>query len=584
MKRKFVPMFLSAVATVSCIAWKSQTADFESLWKYEQSVRSVNNDSIRMTKDKFERQKSILNLESLLKEMYTPKFAQVKDSQGYLAFIYQANDIRRDLLDAYCIDNDFANAIRVLKDLRVGLANPPEGPKSDVSHFYLESILESDITAKWVKTPEFVAELDEIRKLDPIRQFRSMPFSTEFKEKIPLNDRIAGVSYIWSEAKYLFANFDLVPNLNWDAEYQVALQAAMKTEKTYDYYKVLRSFIGKLSDSHTDIYLPAKLRERYEVRPLIMTQLIEDQVVVYEDAPESLLSTGLKRGDIIEKIDGVNAFTYGRDRWSFLGNFSTLQDANVRRYSYMLLRGPAGKSVKLTVRKVDGSIATVSVPRETTQKGRILPPSEFKILPNGVAYFAFNTCGNDAPVKNFRSHLDEIKKAKGLIIDVRRNGGGNSDIGYQILSHLISKPVPSNVWETPQYRASFFPWGHKQEKFTGESGFLVPNKSQISVKTVVLAGAMTFSAAEDFASMVKMSKKIKIIGTPSGGSTGQPKMFSLPGGGGGRICTKRDRMADGTEFVGKGVQPDILVTETVKSIQEGRDLVLERAISEVLDQ
>ena len=60
-------------------------------------------------------------------------------------------------------------------------------------------------------------------------------------------------------------------------------------------------------------------------------------------------------------------------------------------------------------------------------------------------------------------------------------------------------------------------------------------------------------------------KRGTIIGTPSGGSTGNPIGFGLPGEGWVLICTKKDTYPDGTEFVGVGILPDVEVRETVLS-------------------
>jgi C-terminal processing protease CtpA/Prc len=76
----------------------------------------------------------------------------------------------------------------------------------------------------------------------------------------------------------------------------------------------------------------------------------------------------------------------------------------------------------------------------------------------------------------------------------------------------------------------------------------------------------------------KNSARGKIVGEASGGSTGQPLFFELPGGGNARVCTKRDTYPDGTEWVGNGIAPDILVRPTVADIRAGRDTVLERAL------
>jgi C-terminal processing protease CtpA/Prc len=94
---------------------------------------------------------------------------------------------------------------------------------------------------------------------------------------------------------------------------------------------------------------------------------------------------------------------------------------------------------------------------------------------------------------------------------------------------------------------------------------------------VVLSGPATFSAAEDFLVAWKNSGRGKVIGEPSGGSTGQPLVFQLPGGGSARVCTKRDTFPDGTEWVGKGIAPDILVRPTLADVRAGRDTVLEQA-------
>ena len=55
-------------------------------------------------------------------------------------------------------------------------------------------------------------------------------------------------------------------------------------------------------------------------------------------------------------------------------------------------------------------------------------------------------------------------------------------------------------------------------------------------------------------------------------------MFTLPGGGTARVCAKRDYYADGREFIGVGIIPDIQVRPTVKGIASEKDEVLEAAL------
>ncbi len=70
-----------------------------------------------------------------------------------------------------------------------------------------------------------------------------------------------------------------------------------------------------------------------------------------------------------------------------------------------------------------------------------------------------------------------------------------------------------------------------------------------------------------------------LVGEATAGSSGQPLMFKLPGGGMARICTKHDSFADGREFVGIGVMPDVPVHITRSDIAAGRDRVLESTLN-----
>ena len=95
---------------------------------------------------------------------------------------------------------------------------------------------------------------------------------------------------------------------------------------------------------------------------------------------------------------------------------------------------------------------------------------------------------------------------------------------------------------------------------------------------LVLTSARTYSAAEDFVVAFDAMQRGRIVGEATGGSTGQPLLFDLPGGGKARICTKRDSYPDGREFVGVGVQPQVAVHPRAADLQAGRDTVLHAAL------
>jgi carboxyl-terminal processing protease len=97
----------------------------------------------------------------------------------------------------------------------------------------------------------------------------------------------------------------------------------------------------------------------------------------------------------------------------------------------------------------------------------------------------------------------------------------------------------------------------------------------------MLVDAQTFSAAEDTVAVFKLMRRGVIVGTASAGSTGQPWLFDLPGGGQARVCVKRDTYPDGTTFVGTGIVPNVPVQMKIEDVREGKDPVLDRAVLEV---
>jgi C-terminal processing protease CtpA/Prc len=215
---------------------------------------------------------------------------------------------------------------------------------------------------------------------------------------------------------------------------------------------------------------------------------------------------------------------------------------------------------------------------------------------------ALNSFGNRKIDTLFIEKLPELYKAKGVVIDLRNNGGGSTDIGTNILEYFTNDTIlQHSKYQTRQHLASFKAWGiellpkdtigrewntksylYNHDLVTYSFDYS-PNKVKAGLKTLVvptaiLIGHKTASAAEDFLISADNQKHMIRIGERSFGSTGQPYQFDLPGGGSARVCTKKDTYPDGREFVGYGVKPDIEVAPTVKDFIDNKDPVLEKAL------
>lgn len=86
--------------------------------------------------------------------------------------------------------------------------------------------------------------------------------------------------------------------------------------RSLDYYNLLREFIALLKDSHTDVGLPGSLWAKYEVRPSIPLAKIGNEVVVWLDPSPEVQRLGFRKGNVIRRIDGIDAIEWTRTKAS----------------------------------------------------------------------------------------------------------------------------------------------------------------------------------------------------------------------------------------------------------------------------
>lgn len=65
---------------------------------------------------------------------------------------------------------------------------------------------------------------------------------------LTMEEKLEGLSKVWYEAKFNFANFDLVPLLNWDSIYRSFIPKVVASGEIREYYRVLRQFNQHLHD------------------------------------------------------------------------------------------------------------------------------------------------------------------------------------------------------------------------------------------------------------------------------------------------------------------------------------------------
>jgi C-terminal processing protease CtpA/Prc len=253
--------------------------------------------------------------------------------------------------------------------------------------------------------------------------FQSTALHTEYRENLSDEEKLAGLSLVWSEAKYNFANFDLVPQLDWDARYMAFVPRVLATADTTGYYGELQRFIAGLSDGHSNVTPPSEVRNKVSPPP-VYTRLIGGEVVIYLIDSLKLLDEGIAVGQVIRAVDGVETLEYAAQRVTPFVASSTQQDRGVRSFNYQLLRGPKDAPVELTVEDSDGGTRKFTVPRSgyTDEDDAVPFPGSFswRWAADGVALIETRSFNDKQYLEAFREALPELMKAEDFAIAFRQ--------------------------------------------------------------------------------------------------------------------------------------------------------------------
>lgn len=202
---------------------------------------------------------------------------------------------------------------------------------------------------------------------------------------------------------------------------------------------------------------------------------------------------------------------------------------------------------------------------------RITGPFINKII-DSVGYVYYGSFSRYISGDDMVYVLKRFEKAKGVIIDVRNNGGGSLINAFTMISYLAD----TKRWVYSSYLKS----GPSHQDFSPENKvYIEPDKEYTyPKKIVVLTNRSSYSATTFFAAMCKAFPNITIMGDTTGGGGGIPAGDELPNGWYFRYSASKTLLPDGWN-IELGVPPDIVVYMKKEDIDLGLDTILESAIA-----
>jgi len=206
---------------------------------------------------------------------------------------------------------------------------------------------------------------------------------------------------------------------------------------------------------------------------------------------------------------------------------------------------------------------------ETRLKGRFI----YGFVDESIGYFHF---GGFMGIKESSEVVDEIvetfKDCKGLIIDVRSNGGGNDQVGKAIADRFADK---KRLYMTTQIRR-----GPNHDDFRAPKYFYAEpgGPRQFTKPIILLIHRHSVSAADNFAMAMRTLPHATLVGEATSGCQADQHGAKLPNGW--RFSVSYTLFVDqnGFSWEGIGIPADLRQINRQEDIDNGRDKPLELAI------
>ncbi len=232
----------------------------------------------------------------------------------------------------------------------------------------------------------------------------------------------------------------------------------------------------------------------------------------------------------------------------------------------------AGASVPVFNRERHANANPTARPRilgKLTPVGRGI---QWTRTPDKIGYVAIDQWNDGAIPRQVDEILEQMRETRGLIVDVRLNGGGSEPQARHVAGRFLEKeftyaysqyrngPQHTNLTEKIARRAApHGPWRYHRP-------------------VVLLIGQKCMSSSESFVAMMSGAPQVTIMGDHTCGSSGNPQMLRLPLEVTVSVPRWIDYLPDGTPLDERGFRPQIQFKPEPGAFEGDRDDLLSGAV------
>lgn len=375
-------------------------------------------------------------------------------------------------------------------------------------------------------------------RYNPVSKLSGMSYTGAFTE---MNDRLS--------REYPFGVWKKVDWEQLEKQYKPIFEKAEKEQDKTLYYKTLRDYLYAFRDGHIRI-VNEQLFDGNEVFKeeagggfgLSAAQLDDGKILVtlvLKDSPAD--KSGIKTGAELVTWNSQSAQA-ALDQATWSETPSATDEVKRINQGRFMVRGAIGQTVQVEfknngeqeIRKAqltayDDQFETLKLTRPKLKKED--PPFEAKLLDNGYGYMKIRHFLAEeifsGPGQTVERELKFFQQAKGIIIDLRDNPGGEDQLAAKFLEYFVGE---KNFYEYASY----------YNRMTGdfelnqpETTFVNPSAPvNFAGKIAVLINSRTASSGEGVPLVLKGLPRVKVVGftstAASFGLLSVPIEFEMP--------------------------------------------------------
>jgi carboxyl-terminal processing protease len=332
--------------------------------------------------------------------------------------------------------------------------------------------------------------------------------------------------------------------VNWMTQKSAFREQAANAPDERALYRVINQMLGALKDQHTfaippSIVLEEKRRARVGVG--FSLRKVENRWLVNHVIGGSAAhEVGVKPGWILLEWDGQ----------AFDGTPPGRRDLN------------AGQAVRLKFLDPNDNVKRIDI---VCRPFGLADERRAQTLQNNVLYLRFAEFAPDT-AGWVAAQLERNRRARGVVFDLRDNGGGLLNVLSDCLQLIYARDVAFG---------EFVQRNQRQVRMRINGG----GRAAFAGPVVVLVDERSASAAEIFAAAIKETERGTVVGRPTAGAVLASVEERLPDGGKLQISIRDYRTQHGVRLEGRGVEPNVPVPLSLDDIRRNTDRDLDAALS-----